>query len=80
MTDRDWVNPSTQDPTRADPVADGRPTPGKPRQVTDDEPGSPEWREVDRAGTGGEDSPPQERPVEGSRLDDGNREDTELGN
>ena len=47
MTDRDWVNPSEQDLGAADPVADGRPTPGRPGGWADEPPGEKLWRETD---------------------------------
>ena len=65
MSDRDWVNPSEQEPGAADAVADGRPTPGKPREWTDEH--------ADRQAD-------QQREVAGSQLEEGTRDDTELAN
>ena len=49
MTERDWVNPATQDPAEGDAVEDGRPTPGRPQPWSDEPPGHPEWREAEDA-------------------------------
>lgn len=79
MTDKDWENPQTQDPSTAHAVADGRPTPGRPRETADVPPGSNEWREA--AGEQGDEASTeaQRQEVRGSQLDQGTRDDTELG-
>ena len=46
MSERDYQRPA-DDPAAADPVADGTPTPGKPRPWTDEAPGSGDWKDAD---------------------------------
>jgi len=45
MTERDYQRPTDQ-PASADAVADGEPTPGRPRPWTDEPPGSGDWKDA----------------------------------
>jgi len=79
MTDQDWQNPQTQDPSSGDAVADGRPTPGRPRETADLPPGSNGWREASGRQGDAESTEVQAQEVRASQLDQGTRADTELG-
>jgi hypothetical protein len=65
MAERDYQRP-TDDPGGTDAVADGEPTPGRPRAWTDEPPGSGDWKDADN-----EDARAGDRDRELAASDDG---------